>query len=129
MQELNRFRELFWDAFHVPDLTSEKFKKKWNELEGLNDRLAGPLFSIYEKGDADYIFKETDRFPGLKTEEDLFEWLTENIREYAEKAAELKPENEDEERDLKILMYQTDIKMELADLSLEILTKRNHKEE
>lgn len=125
MKELNRFREIFWDAFHVPDLSSEKFKTKWEELEKLNERIAGPLFSIFEKGEADYIFKEKGRFQDIHTKEDLLDWLIEAIKEYAEKAAALKAETEEEQLDLKILMYQSDIKMELADLGYEILTKKS----
>jgi len=124
MKELNRFREIFWDAFHVPDLSSEKFKKKWEELEKLNELIAGPLFSIFEKGEADYVFTEKGRFQYIHNQEDLFDWLTEAIKEYAEKAAALKAETEEEQLDLKILMYQSDIKMELADLGYEILTKK-----
>lgn len=121
MKELNRFREIFWDAFHAPALESEKFLKKWNELEGLNDVIAGPLFSIYEKGECKFVFEDKERFHGINNAEDFLDWLSELIKEYAESAAELKPENETEERDLKILMYQADMKMELADLSYQVL--------
>jgi hypothetical protein len=120
---LNRYRELFWDAFHVPNLSSQKFTDKWKELESINEVIAGPLFSVFEKGECDYIFADKDRFD-FNNEEELFEWMVETIREYAEKIAELPAENQEEEFDLKVLMYQCDIKMELAELSREILRER-----
>lgn len=118
---LDRFRSVFWDAFHAPDLTTEKFKKIWEESEPLNDQIAGPLFSVYENANCNYIFEDNERFPSIKQPEDLFERLTDAIKEYGEKVASNPTESEEEENDLKILLFQADIKMELAELALQIL--------
>lgn len=120
---LNKFRTLFWDAFQVPPLESEKYLKVFKELETLNDLIAGPLFSIYENGNCDYIFQAEGRFKGVNTADQYFEWIVNAIKEYAEKATAPKPENEKEENDLKMILFQADVKMELAELSYEIVKK------
>lgn len=118
---LNRLRQLFWDAFHVPDLQSEKYQQRFKELEPINDQIAGPLYSVFENGHCDYVFADKERFANIQEPEDLQEWLAEMIRDYAESAAELKPENEEEEKDIQVLMYQADIKMELTELAYQHL--------
>lgn len=122
-KSLKKFQTLFWDAFLVPALESPAFSKVFQELEPLNDLIAGPLFSILERGNCDYVFVSDERFKGINTPDDLFEWLTESIKEYAEKVADTHPENEQEEKDLKTLLFQADIKMELAELAYEIIKK------
>ncbi len=122
-KSLKKFQTLFWDAFHVPALESPAFSKLFQELEPLNDLIAGPLFSILEQGNCDYVFASDERFKGINTPDNLFEWLTESIKEYAEKVTAISAENEQEEKDLKTLLFQADIKMELAELAYEIVKK------
>ena len=71
MQELDRFRELFWDAFHRPKLKSDKYHTIWHNIEGLNGMLAGPLFSIFENGECNYIFTDKKRFPDVTDADDF----------------------------------------------------------
>lgn len=118
---LDRFRSLFWDAFHVPDLQTDKFKQVWEQLEPLNDQVAGPLFSVFEKGNCDYIFEDNERFASVNTPEDLFERLVDINKQYAEKAASIPAETDEEKKDLQTLLYQADIKMELSELAVQIL--------
>ncbi len=125
MQELNKFRELFWDAFHRPKLKSEKYHTIWHNLEGVNGMLAGPLFSIYENGDCDYVFAD-NRFPGMNDADDLLNWLMGFTEEYRTTILAPQPESDDESDDLQVLLYQTDMKMELADLAYQIQKKRLH---
>ncbi len=122
-KNLNRFQSLFWDAFHVPALESPAFNKIFQELEPLNDLIAGPLFSILEQGHCDYVFASDGRFKGVNTPDDFFEWITESIKEYAEKISNMKTGNEQEEKDLQTLLFQSDIKMELAELAYRIIQK------
>ena len=126
MEELNKFREVFWDAFHRPKLKSEKYHNIWHNLEGVNGMLAGPLFSIYESGDCNYIFIDKDRFPEMNDADDLLNWLMGFVEEYRNTILLTRPESDDESDDLQVLLYQTDMKMELADLAYQIEKKRLH---
>ena len=126
MEELNRFRELFWDAFHRPKLKSEKYHAIWHNLEGINGMLAGPLFSVFENGDCNYIFTDKKRFPSISDPDDMLNWLMQFIEEYRASVIATEPESDDESDDLQVLLYQTDIKMELADLTYQIEKKRLH---
>lgn len=121
---LERYKEIFWDGFHRPKLLSDEFTKLWESLEPINDHLSGPLFSIYEKGDCDYFFQDKNRFPWMNIPEDFMQWLNDRIEKYKEAVEALPCSNKEEEHDKEILLFQVDIKMELADLAYEIQTER-----
>jgi hypothetical protein len=123
MSEHDKFREIFWDAFHRPDLKSRKFESKWAELQPLNDLLAGPLFSIYENAQCDYIFKDKVRFPGMDHPDDFLSWCIDIINQYKELISSDIADTDIEKKDKQILLYQTDMMMELADLAYEIISK------
>jgi hypothetical protein len=123
MNEQQEFKNIFWDAFHRPDLKTEKFKNIHDQLEPINDLLAGPFYSIYEKGECDYVFSDQLRFPSIKDVDDLFNWCTALIEDYRKGILEGSVENDEESKDKQILLYQTDIKMELADLAYQIHKK------
>ncbi|HEX8545694.1 MAG TPA: hypothetical protein VF691_01960 [Cytophagaceae bacterium] len=116
-QKLERFREIFWDAFHEPRLKSEAALTVFQSLEQLNSILAGPLFSIYEKGNCDFVFDDNLRFPTVKTNADLFERNISIINLYREKIEKMEIKSSEDEGDKKVLLYQVDLKMELADLA------------
>jgi hypothetical protein len=120
-KNLLKFKSLFWDAFHVPALQSEKYVIKFRELEPLNDLIVGPLFSIFETGNCNYVFDTEERFKGINTNDQFFDWMVNSIKEYAEKVIDSNPETEAEEHDVQTLVFQTDIKMELAELAYEIM--------
>ena len=123
MLAYNKFREIFWDAFHRPDLKSEKFENSFLiELQPLNDLLAGPLFSIYENAQCDYIF-DKERFPGIKDQDDFLNWCIDIINKYKELISSNIPDTDVEKKDQQILLYQTDMMMELADLAYKIINK------
>ncbi|HXA00960.1 MAG TPA: hypothetical protein VNW99_03170 [Cytophagaceae bacterium] len=119
----DKFREIFWDAFHRPDLKSEKFENTLIELQPLNDLLAGPLFSIYENGQCDYMFKDKVRFPQVKHEDDFLNWYIDVINQYKDLISSKTADTDIEEKDKQILLYQTDMMMELAGLAYEIIGK------
>jgi hypothetical protein len=123
MGAYDKFREIFWDAFHRPDLKSEKFESVRESLQELNDLLAGPLFSIYENGQCDYIFKDKQRFPKMKHSDDFLNWYIDLINKYKNEISSHAAETEVEKKDLQILLYQTDMMMELADLGYEIISQ------
>ncbi|WMJ73344.1 hypothetical protein RCC89_09235 [Cytophagaceae bacterium ABcell3] len=118
MDNLQQFKEIFWDAFQRPGLKSHKFIAKWQELEPINDQLAGPLFAIYEKGNCDYIFSDNERFPQINKPEDLFERLEKMIHHYHDEVAMAEPKNDIEKEDQQALLFQSDKKMQLAELAL-----------
>lgn len=121
MKELIRFREVFWDAFHRPKLSTEKVFKVWNSLESINDLLAGPFYSIFENGNCNFVFNDKNRFPQISVADDFFNWNIELIELYKDAVEAVEVENEEEIKDKEILLYQIDLKMELADLSFSIL--------
>ncbi|MFL5730005.1 MAG: hypothetical protein ACJ75J_11010 [Cytophagaceae bacterium] len=123
MSAHNKFKEIFWDGFHRPDLKSEKFEQIYEErLQGLSDVLAGPLFSIYESGQCDYVFKDKDRFPRISHADDFLSWCTELITSYKDLIEAEAAETDQEKADKQVLLYQTDMMMELADLGHGLIT-------
>jgi hypothetical protein len=114
------FKNIFWDAFHKPDLKTEKFKNIHLNLETINNILAGPFYSIYEKGECYYVFRDKVRFPSINDADDFLNWSTNLIEEYRRGVLEGSVENDEESKDKQILLYQTDIKMELADLAYQM---------
>ena len=123
MQELEKFREMFWDAFHRPKLESQNFVNLWSSLEPVNEMLAGPLYSIYSNGNCNYIFEDKVRFPAMNVAEDFLKYCDRHIQSYHSAITEMNASNEVEKNDKKILLYQTDIKIRLAKLAFEILKK------
>jgi hypothetical protein len=123
-EALRRYKEVFWDGFHRPKLHSEKFIKIWEELEPINDQLSGPLFAVYENGNCDYFFQDKNRFPWMNLPEDFMQWCTDRIEKYKEAVEHEPTNNKEEEHDKEVLLFQVDIKMELADIAYEIQSKR-----
>jgi hypothetical protein len=121
MDALIRFRKIFWDAFHRPKLETETFANLWQQLESVNNLLAGPLYAIFTNGNCDYMFNDKHRFPGVNTADDVLNWCISFIEQYKEGISSKLPSSVDEEKDQEILFYQTDLKMELADLAYTIL--------
>jgi hypothetical protein len=121
---LARYKDIFWDAFHRPKLHTEKFTSIWQSLEPLNDQLSGPLFSVYEKGHCDFFFQDKNRFPWMNLPEDFLQWCTDRIEKYREVIEQTDADNNPEAHDKEILLFQVDIKMELADIACEIQTQR-----
>ncbi len=122
MKALERFREIFWDSFHRPKLLTEKFQLIWRSLEYINDQLAGPFFSIYENGNCVYIYSDQNRFPDINSPDDFLEKCLALIRFYREEIEQHPPVSEEERKDYQLLMYQVDLKMELADLGHQLST-------
>ncbi|HSZ25672.1 MAG TPA: hypothetical protein VK766_08150 [Cytophagaceae bacterium] len=126
-ERLNRYREIFWDAFHRPKLYTEKFSNIWLSLEPLNEQISGPLFSVFENGHCDFFFQDKNRFPWMNLPEDFMQWCSDRIEKYKQTLEDIKAIGEEEEHDKEILLFQVDIKMELADIALDIQTERYFK--
>lgn len=122
---LERFKEIFWDAFHRPKLSSSRIFGTWEGLEHLNDLLSGPLFAVYENGNCDYVFLQQAPFQDIHSPDDLMDWFQEILRQYAEGLqAATPPASEEETRDLQLLDYQLDIKAELCEIAYELCAAR-----
>ena len=122
---VERFKEIFWDAFHRPKLMSSRIVETWESLEKTNDLLSGPLYSIYEKGNCDYVFLRHQPFEAIASPDDLMDWFQDLLRQYAEGLqAATPPANEEETRDLQLLDYQLDIKAELCEMAYELCVAR-----
>lgn len=124
MDELARFKEIFWDSFHRPKLDTEKYTRLWESLEPINNGVAGPFYSIYSDGHCDYIFQDKQRFPLINNIDDFLDYTEALVRDYQEEVMKVLPETEEEKKDRQILLYQTDVKMELVQLAYQILEKR-----
>jgi hypothetical protein len=119
-----RYKDIFWDAFHRPKLQSEKFFTIWKQLEPINDYLSGPLFAIYESGHCDYFFQDKNRFPWMNIPEDFMQWCADRVEQYREGVETIPALSEEEAQDKELLLFQVDLKMELADIAYEIQSKR-----
>ncbi len=123
-EALERYKEVFWDGFHRPKLLSDKFSAIWKNLEPVNEQLSGPLFAVYEKGHCDYFFLDKNRFPWMNIPEDFMQWCTDRIEKYKETVELELSTNNEEAHDKEVLLFQVDIKMELADIAYEIQCQR-----
>ncbi len=119
--DIEEYRKLFWDAFHRPELKSERFRQIWQELDLINDVLAGPFFSMYENGHIQYVFDDHERFPKVNTIDDFKIWASYLINVYHDEVESIeKPEDKDEEYDLQVLRFQTETKNKLMGLIVKI---------
>ncbi|HVD97038.1 MAG TPA: hypothetical protein VNB90_02465 [Cytophagaceae bacterium] len=121
---LERFRDIFWDAFHRPKLHSEKFFSLWQSLEPVNEQLSGPLFSVYENGHCDFFFQDKNRFPWMNIPEDFMHWCNDRVEKYREVIENAEALTNEEAEDKEVLLFQTDLKMELADIAYEVQSER-----
>jgi len=118
--KLVRFKSIFWDAFHRPKLQADTYQTLWEKLEPINEQLSGPLFSVYESGNCDYFFQDKNRFPWMNIPEDFMQWFQDRIEKYKAEVESMSASTKEEEHDKEVLLFQVDIKMELADLAYEI---------
>lgn len=121
---LQRYREIFWDAFHRPKLGSEPYFQLWQQLETINDYLAGPLFAVYEHGHCDYLFQDKKRFPEIHRADDLLHWCMEKVEQYRASVELTEVLDETQAQDKEVLLYQTDLKMELSEIAYQIQLER-----
>ncbi|MBY8826283.1 hypothetical protein [Sphingomonas colocasiae] len=68
--------EQFEAAFHYPftthDWRTKRGRAKWVDLEDLQDRLAGPIYSVVENGGCAYVYSRDDQyFKGVDEPETL----------------------------------------------------------
>jgi len=117
---LKEFKSVFWDAFHRPILKTDKFRQLWISLEPVNDLVSGPLFSVYEKGECNYVYGHK-LFEGVQDKDDLMNWLTERVGLYMETVREMAADDSEESEDKRVLLFQADVKMILCDLAYKMI--------
>jgi hypothetical protein len=118
---LERFKEIFWNAFHRPKLESDRIQQVWLALEPVNDILAGPLFAIYEHGNCHYVFKKEELFHNILNADDLMDFFQALLKKYAEGLEHATPPTNDQElKDLQTLDYQLDLKAELCEIAYQL---------
>lgn len=115
------FRSKFWDAFHRPNLKSEKYMLLWQSLEPINEWLVGPLFSIYEHGHCNYFFEDSNRFEGIHSPNDFLEWANGLVKDYKQGILAASEIEESDQEDIRLLHYQIDMKSELIQNAYQIL--------
>jgi len=130
MTELDQFRQLFRFAFRnprreAPKIITERFESVWGDLELIGDCLAGPLYSINEQGECDYVFVDKDnRFPGVITPHDFRQWCLDLAKNYRDGILAHAPRNEAEEADQRILLEMADAMVNLSHLAYSIIGQR-----
>lgn len=96
-------RETFEALFVAPIAShrwsSDRGRTHWGALDWLRDSLAGPLWSIVNKGGCGYVYQRDD-FAGVTDPETLRLWLLEGHARLAAAVAELIPASPAESLDL-----------------------------
>ena len=119
----SQFKQKFWDGFHKPNLKSDKYKEIWQQLEPSNNWLVGPLYSVYENANFDYLFHDKERFAAVNTLNDFLEWANEIVANYKLATNAALPNEEAEKQDLDLLNFQIHIKSELIAIASLIQSK------
>lgn len=104
-ENLMLFKKLFKETFYNTKFKTRRFYEFYQDLEGLQDTIAGPFYSIYKDGNCDYVF-EGDReiFKGIKSCEDYLKWCLDIVKDYKNRVNELKAYCENEKKDKEVLL-------------------------
>jgi hypothetical protein len=130
MTDLDQFRQLFRLAFRnprqdAPKIRTRRFGTVWVDLEPIGDWLAGPFYSINERGECDYVFEDKgNRFRGVVTPDDFLEWCLEVATRYRDGILAHVPRNEVEQADQGILLEMADEMVTLSHLAYKVIRQR-----
>lgn len=125
MPDLDKFRRVFEEAFYErAKMKTGRFFDVWTDLELISDEIAGPLYSIYEHGQCDYVFREKLRFPGIRDADDLLNWWLGSVKDYRKRVQKTKPRNDEEREDQTRLLQVADKMEEASRLGHEIVKQR-----
>ncbi len=125
MGTLEDFRELFWTAFKsAKGRRSKRYEEVWKDLELISDQLAGPLHSIYERGECDYVFTDRIRFPTVRNPENFLTWCLSSPNAYREGVLKAGVRDEDERADQAFLLEQANAMERLSRMAYEIVRAR-----
>lgn len=125
MGTLEDFRGLFWTAFmSARGRRSKRYEEVWQDLELTSDYLAGPLYSIYEQGECDYVFTDRVRFPTISNPEDFLTWCLASSNEYREGVLKAGVGDEAEKADQAFLLNQASAMERLSRMAYKIVKAR-----
>jgi len=95
------------------------------DLEPIGDWLAGPLYSIKEHGECNYVFGDKkSRFPGVITPDDFLKWCLVLAKKYRDGIMAHAPVSADERADQEILLLMADEMVALSYLAHQIISKK-----
>lgn len=124
-ENLKKFSDMFWKGFERPQLKTKKFKKVWLDMEGWRDSLAGPLYSINEYENCDYVFNnQNEIFKEINSCEELLDWCMKIVKEYRHGVCRIQANTKDEMQDQTLLLNQTVIMEKLSNLAIDIQRRR-----
>ncbi len=128
MNDLDLFRQLYRSAFRnprqqAPRIQTRRFGNVWVDLTPIEDWLAGPLYSIKERGECNYVFADTEsRFPGIATPDDLLQWCLLLMKQFRDGILAHVPRTDAERADQAILLEMANEKVELSHLAYKIIS-------
>lgn len=92
MNRLDDFRLNFSDAFSLPELKSTHYDDLFGELEITSEYLAGPMHSIFKRGNCKYVFNSTNTaFKDITNPDDLLTWFQSLVKEYRDLILSVEP--------------------------------------
>ncbi len=121
---LEEYRKWFWRVFQNPRMETERFKEVWSDLEFTLDLLAGPLHTIYENGECDYVFNDRDRFPTVHNPDTFLAWCLSLAADYRNGALEAGPRDEAERKDRATLLETAEGLERMSRMAYEIVNAR-----
>ncbi len=118
----------FEAAFYAPSTrgwNSAQGRSYWSGLEGWRDSIAGPLYSVVEKGGCEYVYTRDDRyFAGVNDPESLKGRLLEWHAKLAARVEHFAPASEAEQTDLAFMRSLVANMRSLIDRAIEIESRR-----
>ncbi len=126
-ENLLLFKELFEEGFYntKSKLKTRKFRNFYIDTELIRDSIAGPFYSIYMKGNCDYVFNGNhENFKRIKNCEDYLTWCLEIIAHYKNKVNEEKAFDEKEEKDKQVLLSQIELMKRMSYMAFDIQKDR-----
>jgi hypothetical protein len=123
MKASQEYAEAFKLAFAKPDFSTDKGWDIWSDLELISDALAGPLYSVLESGNCNYIYYDKNRFPGVRDTESFINWAVGLVDEYRNGILAFNPANPEEEKDKKSLLAKVDTMRKVVNSAEHEITK------
>jgi len=123
--DLEQFRQLYEHAFAPLAIVSESYRNLRPDLELASDELAGPMYSIREDGNCDYVFEDKWRFPGVSDAETFLRWCKSCVGEFRRLVDVVKPTSAEEHSDQAHLLQLADRMEELSALAYRMVKARS----
>jgi len=116
-----QFKIEFNNAFQWLKLATERAKDLQVDLVMINEALAGPLFSILNDGNCNYVFENGEkRFPGVVTVEDFRSWAIQLAEKYRQGVEDFEALDSAETKDQEKLLEQALAMYRVAELAYQI---------